>query len=847
MIVQFDVNAVFANRQQNIHLGHMGSAIRRIGTGLRINNAADDPAGLGISQHMQAQIRGIDMARRNAQEGISLLQVAEAGASEIASMVQRIREILVQAANDMLTENERRMQQEEVNQLTHGIRQIASFTTFNSIPLLTGMMGHSRPLLPDTSRPIQNFPPTGVSAVDFAMQASSTQSIQTFSTPPTANQIIDLTDLANTNSGAGWNYTDGILRITSNDIFQIDGDALNYLDIRIEVENDAEIILNNVRIDTSRGDAMDISSHDVNLWLVGDNILRTNSNNIHGLPGEIGGAGIAITSGNLVIDGPGNLRAEASQDSTSSAFAGIGSGRAALSAINGFVPNPPFFTGSVTIAGGNVTAIGGDISNGTGGGAGIGGGSNVRIGSGADTPQLNITGGTLYARGGSGAAGIGAGSSAGSGMHVHVTGGTVHAHGGAGLLGAVSTGFGGAGIGTGARSTGNNGGSLTIDGGIVNVHGGARSAAVGGAGAATLGNAGANVIISGGLLEIHRGWIGGSNTTVNQGQTIVAGGNLSIHDANGSVSGTSTPYYYIDRSNVAAIDLDDPTNTPTGEPAYRTQIFLNDTNHVFSQHGEYTFNIGGRTITATADSLGRLFFYLPESSYGAVGGAGHMVVGGIDYTGEFVLGNGNPDHRDNTLILTPDAVPPPPPPPPDNDVFDRPNRPHIVGRPMVFQVGPNSYNLMFQHIGALTLETLGLRDRYGNNTINVIDRGGFAISQMIGFMDDIHSTVMAEVSHLGASQNRLAHIQNQLDVTHQAHSETHDNIVNVDNAREMSRFARHGLLRQASTIMMAQSTQARHDSVRALLNVETLDNNARFGQHPRDREAFDFGNNTILG
>jgi len=847
MVVQFDTNAIFANRQQNIHLGHMGSAIRRIGTGLRINSAADDPAGHGVSQHMQAQIRGIDMAQRNAQEGISLLQVAEAGASEIASMVQRIREILVQAANDMLTENERRMQQEEVNQLTHSIGQVSSFTSFNTMPLLTGMMGHPRPLLPETSRPIQNFPQMVASSVDSISQANS---IMPTSTPPIipANNAINLATLSEGQVGVNnnWNFTNGTLFITGNDVFQINGDVANYLDIRIEVQNDATIVLNNVRIDTSRGDAMDIGEHNVNLWLEGNSVLRTNSNNIHGLSGEAGGAGIAISSGTLVIDGPGSLRAEASQDGISSAFAGIGSGRVALQATNAFDPNPPRFTGTVTIAGGNVTAIGGSLSNGTAGGAGIGGGSNVATGSGANTPQLNVTNGTLNAVGGTGAAGIGAGSSTGSGINVHVTGGRVNAYGGAELLGpGVFAGHGGAGIGTGARSTGNNnGGSLTVDGGIVNVTGGARAAAVGGAGPSTLNNEGANVRVTGGLLEVFRGWIGGSNTTVNQGQTIVTGGNLSIHYATGTVGGVNAPYYYIDRSNVAAIDDNDD---PTGEPAFRVQIFLNDTNHVFSQHGEYTFSIGGRNITATADSLGRLFFYLPEDAYGSIDGAGHMLVGGVDYTGEFALYNPtSPDHRNNTLILTPDIVPPPPPPV-DNDVFESPSRPHIVGRPMVFQVGPNSYNLMFQHIGALTLETLGLRDRQGNNTINVIDRGGFAISQMIGFMDDVHATVMAEVSHLGASQNRLFHISNQLENTHQAHSDTHDNIVGVDNAREMSRFARHGLLRQASTVMMAQSMQARHDSVRALLNVQTLDNNARFGQHPRDREAFDLSSNAVLG
>jgi len=836
MVVHFDASAIFANRQNNTHLAQMGIAIRRITTDSRINSAADDPAGQALSQQMQAQIRGMDMARRNAQEGISLLQVAEAGASEILSMVHRIREILVQAANEMLTEHERRMQQEEINQLTHNIGQVSSLATFNTIPLLTGMMGHPQPLLPEYSRPVQPF-----------VRMSAVSSIQPLSIPPTANEFIDLATAFEGQTGNGWHFLNGTLFITGNDVFQIDGDANTSLDRRIVVQSDSTIILNDVNINTSRGDAMDIGAHDVNLWLEGNNVLQTNSSNIHG-PGETGGAGIAISSGNLVIDGSGTLVARASDEGRGSAFAGIGSGRQALHASMILNPNDPrLFTGSVTIAGGTVRAYGGSLDNGNDGGAGIGGGSNRATNNSTDTAQLIVTGGTLYARGGHGAAGIGGGSGAGSGMDVHITGGVVNAQGGEALTTGPNMGYGGAGIGSGAWSSGSHGGSLRIDGGIVNVFGGTRSAAVGGAGAGN--SSGAEVLITRGLLEIHRGWIGGSDNATNQGRTTVQGGNLSIHYATGTVSGAPAPYYYIDRSNVAAINLG---NTHTGQPAFRTEIFLYDTdpnNHPFTAHQEYTFNIGGRTIRATADSQGRLFFYLPADAHGNFGGAGFMVVGGEDYTGQFALGDpSNPNHRGNTLILIPDDIPPPPPPPPpDDDVFLRPSRPHIVGRPMVFQVGPNSFNLMFQHIGALTLETLGLRDSYGNNTINVIDRGSFALSQMIGFMDDVSTSVLAEVGHLGASQNRLSHISNQLETTYLAHVEAYSNIVNVDSAREMSRFTRHNLLRQASTIMMAQAMQVRHDSVHALLNVRTLDDDDRIDQHPRDREAFDFSNHTVLG
>lgn len=129
---------------QNIHNKlnksntNKSKAMEKLSSGLRINKASDDSAGLSISQKMKAQIRGLEQAQRNIQDGISLVQTAEGGLNEITSYLQRIRELAVQSANGTLTNDDREMIQKEVEQLKEGIDDIANNTEFNGIKLLNG-------------------------------------------------------------------------------------------------------------------------------------------------------------------------------------------------------------------------------------------------------------------------------------------------------------------------------------------------------------------------------------------------------------------------------------------------------------------------------------------------------------------------------------------------------------------------------------------------------------------------------------------------------------------------------------------------------------------------------------
>lgn len=138
MRVYHNIPALFTYNALNGTNESLQKSINKLSTGLRINTAADDAAGLAISEKMRAQVRGLDMAVRNAQDGISMIQTAEGALNETHSILQRMRELAVQAANDTLTANDRQVIQLEIDQLKEEVDRIASTTQFNKKKLLDG-------------------------------------------------------------------------------------------------------------------------------------------------------------------------------------------------------------------------------------------------------------------------------------------------------------------------------------------------------------------------------------------------------------------------------------------------------------------------------------------------------------------------------------------------------------------------------------------------------------------------------------------------------------------------------------------------------------------------------------
>lgn len=138
MVVQHNLSAMNTNRQLGVTVNAQTKSTERLSSGYRINRAGDDAAGLTISEKMRSQIRGLNKASSNAQDGISLIQTAEGALNEAHSILQRMNELATQAANDTNTSSDRTAIQQEINALTAELDRIASTTQFNTMSLLDG-------------------------------------------------------------------------------------------------------------------------------------------------------------------------------------------------------------------------------------------------------------------------------------------------------------------------------------------------------------------------------------------------------------------------------------------------------------------------------------------------------------------------------------------------------------------------------------------------------------------------------------------------------------------------------------------------------------------------------------
>ncbi|MBQ5561290.1 MAG: flagellin [Lachnospiraceae bacterium] len=138
MVVQHNMTALNANRNLGVTCGNLAKSTEKLSSGYKINRAGDNAAGLAISEKMRGQIRGLNRASDNAEDGISMIQTAEGALSETHSIIQRMRELAVQSASDTNTEDDRTQIQNEINQLTEEVDRIANTTEFNTKKLING-------------------------------------------------------------------------------------------------------------------------------------------------------------------------------------------------------------------------------------------------------------------------------------------------------------------------------------------------------------------------------------------------------------------------------------------------------------------------------------------------------------------------------------------------------------------------------------------------------------------------------------------------------------------------------------------------------------------------------------
>ena len=575
-----------AHRNMGLMWNQTERATMRLATGFRILSAADDPAGMGIASKMRAQLWSIDRANRNVQEAVNLAQTAESAVNSIQQMIVRMRELVIQAANDTdaqivdllayETHSTSRMRiQDEINHLTYEIGAVANRTQFNNRTLLTG--NYARPATDQSAAPFNALAASSTikkvrkkPVADIAPASTSAASqIAPVSTvaPPALGplEVIDFNNLSGTQSGDGWSFANNVLTITGNRDFLIEGNG-DVTNRRIVVEsNNANIVLRDVNVETPSstfqpgfGAAMNITGANVTLLLEGENRFSSGA----GFGGTPGFAGIQVSQNSTLTvhdagtgSTPGTLTALGGRHA-----AGIGGGGQGTTNDSGTIyihsgvihahggSRGAGIGGGVNGSGGNINITGGQITAIGDGGAGIGGGGGITAGVGTDGAAggiIRITGGDIHARSSSGA-GIGGGD-AGGFTSTGGSGGRIYISGDANILATslLGAGIGGGGAGMGR---GGSGGVITILGGTIEARADRNldsdgvirdssgvGAGIGGGGSVYRGGDGGIINVQGGDVtasSLFGAGIGGGNSG-DGGNITIGGGRVTIDRVGG--------------------------------------------------------------------------------------------------------------------------------------------------------------------------------------------------------------------------------------------------------------------------------------------------------------------------
>lgn len=157
MVINFNQSAAFASRMEGINTANVLKTSKELSSGMRINSAADDASGLAVSEKMRSQIRGLNQASRNVMNGVSMLQTAEGYMQSTTDILQRIRELAVQSANGIYSDEDRAMLQTEVEQLVSEVDRISQTAEFNGMTLLSGRFAEDGIKLQVGANTDQNF------------------------------------------------------------------------------------------------------------------------------------------------------------------------------------------------------------------------------------------------------------------------------------------------------------------------------------------------------------------------------------------------------------------------------------------------------------------------------------------------------------------------------------------------------------------------------------------------------------------------------------------------------------------------------------------------------------------
>ena len=264
MVVQHNMQAANANRMLGITSGAQAKSTEKLSSGYKINRAADDAAGLTISEKMRKQIRGLDKASSNAQDGVSSVQTAEGALTEVHSMLQRMNELAVQSSNGTNSSDDRQAIQDEVDQLTTEIDRVAETTKFNEIYLLKGDNSNTKNVyMKGHDAGLKGTLTDGAKSATFtmdALQAGDKYTIagKEYTIGSATTEVTALIDKANTDATAdtanktvdvnGKTYTITYNAAGNNTIADADGTAITLDDLKKAVTGGSKVTYGNTSL-----------------------------------------------------------------------------------------------------------------------------------------------------------------------------------------------------------------------------------------------------------------------------------------------------------------------------------------------------------------------------------------------------------------------------------------------------------------------------------------------------------------------------------------------------------------------------------------------------------------------
>lgn len=816
MVIEHNIPGLNANRNRTKNSSKLAKSLERLSTGYAINRAADNAAGLAVSEKMRSQIGGMKQAIKNCRDGISLIQTFEGALDETVAIIKRAKTLADQAANGTYDDSiDRSAIEIEYLHLCDEIDHIAG-TDFNGIVMLSGQPDSAARAEARINSALNDMPDIHTQQADTAVMSLPEVShtgapkkamavfskAAVFAAPKAAGTVCGDFTVYGDPVDFSFDTGTGVLTILGGDVTVEGTGAATTNTIVVAKDKSANVTLKDVNIDVSGTFAKcaflieDDSKGNVTVTLEGDNTLKSGAY-YAGLQKNGG-----LNSGTLTINGNGSLNAYGSHIiSGYGGGAGIGGG----TGIQGGTQHAN--CANITIISGNV------VANGSRGAAGIGGG---RLGSGIN---IQINGGNVTARGGDGGAGIGSGQYSSDVSDITINGGKVNTIGGNSAAGigdghscrgtnitindgevVAFGGFNGAGIGEG--STANGSGVITINNGKIISEGFGAAAGIGGG---TF-NQDIFVCVNGGVVNAS-GFQGGAG--IGGG---VQGGAFDIKIRGGNVTATGSDVY----SGVIA-DILGGAGIGGGYGSSGNITIENKATIVIAKGGKKAQDIGNGSLCGNISkvNINSILIKEPYTGNGITDGTI------VHYTGT----NPDPPDPDKPDPPTPDKPTPSDPVIPDDP--DNPDTPEkltvSISDPYQNAAANLTYtNSLILQAGARTKDSVKFTFAYtahgiGDLTADLdctakglgMDTLTFSAQESANLAIDRLDHALCKVSMIrstfGAAQNRLEHKIDNLCNTAENLTAAESRIRDTDMAREMTEFTKNQIITQSSQAMLAQA------------------------------------------